>query len=461
MTVQADNRKERIDKLFEKYNKKGSAGASISIIENGKFVHQNSFGLADVRHESKITKNTVFPIASISKQFACFAVALLVFEGKLSLIKPIHEYLPEIRFKNITLLHLMQHTSGIRDYTTLATLRGEGRLFAFNRDHGYHMIKRQSNLAFPTGDSWDYTNSGYLLMEYIIESVTKVSFAEFMKKRIFEPLGMKDTFIFTDAGKPINNGAYQYELGSKNEMVYAPFLSENSGAPGGVFTTHEDFLKWDSNFYDNKLPGGQALIDLTIQPGKFNNGTSHFYAWGLIMKTWNGLKTISHNGGMAGVATDFYRFPQKKLTIFVTGNIGDTEIYSKAPKIATIWMGLQEDKKYEFFVPDVTLMNSPITKKFKKQFVENSRKYVGFYHQAELETVQEMYLREGQLYMNIKNLGEVPFILLHENYFKIGEFAIGRFLVDSNVVTGMIFINIPRAPMILWRKIPHKPICLN
>jgi CubicO group peptidase (beta-lactamase class C family) len=295
MAAQADNRRERIDKLFEKYNKKGSAGASISIIENGKFVHQNSFGLADVRHETKITKNTVFPIASISKQFACFAVALLVFEGKLSLNKPIHEYLPEIRFKNITLLHLMQHTSGIRDYTTLATLRGEGRLFAFPIEHAFHLIIQQNNLAFPTGSSWDYSNSGYILMEYIIERVTKVPFDLFMKKRIFEPLGMKDTFIFTDAGKPIVNGAYTYEVGPNQEMIYAPFLSENAGADGGVLITHEDFLKWDSNFYDNKLPGGQSLINLLIQPGVFNNGTKHDYAWGLRLHKMFGLDVISHS----------------------------------------------------------------------------------------------------------------------------------------------------------------------
>jgi CubicO group peptidase (beta-lactamase class C family) len=195
-------------------------------------------------------------------------------------------------------------------------LRGEGRLFAFGREHAYHMIKRQSSLSFPTGSSWEYSNSGYILMEYIIESVTKIPFAEFMKKRIFEPLGMKDTFIFIDSGNPVKNGAYQYELGPNQEMIYAPSLAESPGGAGGIVTTHEDYLKWDSNFYDNKLPGGQALIDLTLQPGKFNNGTHHTYAWGLGIHTWNGLKLIAHTGGLPGVATDSYRFPTKKLSIF-------------------------------------------------------------------------------------------------------------------------------------------------
>jgi hypothetical protein len=177
--------------------------------------------------------------------------------------------------------------------------------------------------------------------------------------------------------------------------------------------------------------------------------------------TWNGLKTISHSGGLAGVTTDFYRFPSRKVSIFVTGNIGDSEIYRKGLQMASIWFGLQQDDKFTPFTPDFTKMNSNFVSKDSNQPIKNPEKYVGYYLQEELETVQEIYSKENQIFLSLKNFGEIPLTFIQNNYFKIGEIAIGRFLFDGDRVTGMVFINIPRAPMVMWRKLPSKPICLN
>ena len=290
-----DDRPERVNKLFEKYDKKGSPGLTVSIIQNGKFVHQNSFGLSDIRNVVKNNKKTRYFIASISKQFSCLGMALLELEGKVSVSKPIKEYLPEFRFSNITILQLMQHTSGLRDYLILAVLRGEGGLYSFTRDHAFDLLKKQKDLNFKSGESWDYSNSGYLLMEYIIERITKMKFSEYMKKKVFEPLGMKNTFFIEKSTTIIKNGAYGYVYGPNNDVLYAPLLSENAGAAGGIIMDHGDFLKYDRNFYDNKLPGGQILMDLIVTPGKYNNGTSHTYGWGLMMTKMFGKKIITHS----------------------------------------------------------------------------------------------------------------------------------------------------------------------
>eukprot|EP01080_Neovahlkampfia_damariscottae_P004950 gene4950-8546_t len=446
------------------YNKKGSAGATVSVIQNGKFIYQNSFGLSDVRNEIKNTKKTRYFIASISKQFSCLAIALLQIEGKLDVTKPIKQYLPEFRFSNMTLLNLMQHTSGLRDYLLLATIRGEGGLYGFNREHAYDLIKKQRDLIFKTGESWEYTNSGYTLLEYVIEKVSRMSFSDFMKKRIFEPLGMKNTFVQTSFGDVIKNGAYGYDIGPEKEMIYAPLISENAGAAGGIIMDHEDLLKYDNNFYNNKLPGGQRLIDLVTTPGKFNNGTSHSYAWGLtIQKIW-GLKSISHNGGFPGFASFFIRFPEKKMTIFVTANIADPEVYTKSFQVAEIYAkdNIKMNQKINL-VDDLIFQKGLTSLPYSKYSLKDLDKYTGYYLQPETEAVQKLYIKDNMIHINLKNVAEIPLILTGRNHeFKIGNVGSkGRFFVKDNKITGMIFIDIPRARNLLWRKLPGKPICSN
>jgi hypothetical protein len=162
---------------------------------------------------------------------------------------------------------------------------------------------------------------------------------------------------------------------------------------------------------------------------------------------------------MAGVAADFVRIPSKKLTMFITGNVEDFEIYKKASQMISIWLGIEKETKYEPIFTRIKLNYNLLN--YNQNAMVNPDLFVGFYLQEELKTVQEIYSRENCIFMNIKNIGEIPIVFMTGNQFKFGNIGSGRFLFEGNRVIGMIFIDIPRAPMIKWIKLANKPICLN
>eukprot|EP01080_Neovahlkampfia_damariscottae_P008752 gene8752-700_t len=426
LSVQStDDKPAKVNRIFSEYNQKGYSGATVSVIQNGKFLFQNSFGNSEIRHEQKNKNDTKYIIASITKQFTCLAIAILEHEGKLSAKDSVKKYVPDFKFPNITISNLIHHTSGLKEYLVLLTIRGDGGLFAVDREYSWELIKKQNSLGFKTGESWSYCNTGYLILELVIESVTKMKYHEFMKKRIFEPLGMKNTQIFMSPGKPEKNFAYGYEKLSNGQMMYKPLLTQRLGGSGGIQTTHEDFLKFDSNFYDNKLP-------------EFNNGTSHNYAWGLFISEQYGHKIIAHAGGFPGYASQFIRIPEKKMTIFVTANIADGKIQKKAFEVSQVFL----DKKLKD-IHRIDQNEIKIEVDIETSFKIDPSFYVGYYYQNEIEVAHRLYSKKGNLFMNIKNLGEIQIVLKENHEFTFLQNVNGKFLIQNGQVVGMHFINLP------------------
>jgi CubicO group peptidase (beta-lactamase class C family) len=295
-SLQMDDKPARVNKLFEIYNKPGSPGATVSVIQNGKFVYQNSFGVADIRHNTKNQKDTKFLIGSVSKQFTALCIAILEVEGKLKATDSVQKYIPELNFNQVSILNLIQHTSGIKDYLNLFMVKGSGQIWDISRKEAFELIVAQKTLAFPAGTSWDYSNSGYLLMEVIIERVSKMKFHEFVKKNILDPLDMKDTILSDDNSQIVPKGSYGYLIDPVDgSFKYAPLVTNAILGAGGIQMTAQDFLKYDENFYNNQLPGGQRLIDMITTPGSFLNGTKHSYAYGLMISKSGSINIISHS----------------------------------------------------------------------------------------------------------------------------------------------------------------------
>ena len=290
-----DDKPARVNKLFEQYNKEGSSGATVSVIKDGKFVYQNAFGLSDIRNNVKNQKDTKFLIGSTSKQFTALCIGILEMEGKLKSTDPVSKFIPEFKFNNVSILNIIQHTSGVRDYLNLLLLKGKAPLFDITRDEAFELIINQKTLGFRTGTKWDYSNSGYVLLEYIIERVSKLQFNDFVKKNILDPLGMKNTILSKNVNEIIPKGSYGYIVNPDGSLSYAPLVSNAILGAGGIQMSHDDFLKFDRNFYDNKLIGGQRLIDLITTPGHYLNGTKHHYAFGLQIHNINGLRMIEHS----------------------------------------------------------------------------------------------------------------------------------------------------------------------
>src|SRR5258708_11516084 len=235
-------------------------GASVAVQKDGKLIYSKGFGYADLEYDIKNTPATIFHIASVSKQFTAFSIAMLVDQGKLSLDDDIRKYLPELHdFGSvITINHLIHHTSGLRDQWNLLLMAGWRLDDVITQKQIMRMISRQRELNFKPGEEMLYCNTGFTLLAEIVSRVTGKSFPDWTHKNIFEPLEMKNTLFYDDHEKMVKNRAYsyyQFKDGYKKSVLnYA-----NVGATS-LFTTVEDLSKWAVNFETMKV-GNQKVMD--------------------------------------------------------------------------------------------------------------------------------------------------------------------------------------------------------
>jgi len=303
------------------------------------------------------------------------------------------------------------------------------------------------------------------MLEYIIERVSGLKFSEFMKRFIFDPLQMHNTILSDDRTRIIKHLTRGYIPLPDRTQVYFPLLVESINGAGGILTTGDDFLKFDNNFYNNILGGGQALIERTITPGRLNNGINHKYAYGLQIDELFGLKTISHTGGWPGYLTFMMRFPEKKkTTIFIASNLYDLEFFQKALLTTQIWV----TNSTNLSIPKIQLFDTPFNfpistiKHINNKFNSTLEKYVGYYHSPELRVLYDIKLNINILVVEIKKIGIVPLIMKDVGHeFWIGARnspETGRFVESEGKIIGMI-LDFSRATGLRFSKVENPPIC--
>ena len=310
----------QIDEFLSKRYNQNTPGCIIGIVKNGKLIYNKGYGMANLDYGIPMNSRSVINVMSLSKQFTAACIALLVVDGKISMDDDIHKYIPELPDygKKITIDHLVRHTSGIRDYADLVFLAGGTPENIAYRADALELVLRQKELNFTPGDQYSYSNSGYLLLTYIIERVSGTSFPEFAKKRIFEPLEMNQSFFSDDPRLIVKNRVVSY--GKKEDGSYFCYnLNDNRMGCGGLFTTVEDLYKWDQNFYNSKI-GGEAFTQLILSLKKLNSGKDNDYAFGNIIDRHEGFKEILHAGGLLGIRCKLSRFPTENLSIIYLGN---------------------------------------------------------------------------------------------------------------------------------------------
>ncbi|MBX7131076.1 MAG: serine hydrolase [Fimbriimonadaceae bacterium] len=327
---------EKIDALLADFAKPGAPGCAVAITQNGKPIYVKGFGLANLEYNVPVRPDTPFHIASISKQFTAFAIYLLARERKLSLDDDIRRFLPEMHAyaQPVSIRHLIHHTSGVRDQWDLCVLAGWRMTDLITHDDILKLLFRQESLNFTPGSAHLYSNGGYSLLAEIVQRVSGMPFAEFCRKRIFEPLGMSRTQVHESALDIVPGRAQSYFLDGDGKWRNALLSYSNMGATS-VFTTVEDFLKWDANFDSHKV-GGAAVADWMLQPTVLNNGTKLQYAGGTFVFKYRGLDAVGHAGGDAGFRTDCLRFPQQGLSIILFANRAEASAPSLTRAIADI-----------------------------------------------------------------------------------------------------------------------------
>ncbi len=333
----APDRGEQIDALFADGNDPKTPGAAIAVVEDGEIVHSRGYGCAQLEYGIEIGADTVFHVASVSKQFTAMAVVLLALEGRLSLDDEVGahlEWFPDFGVP-IKICHLLNHTSGLQDQWELLAIAGWRLDDVITREHIIGVVKRQRDLNFPPGDRYLYSNTGYTLLAEIVTQASDRSFTQYTREQIFEPLGMASTHFHDDHQHVVPNRAYSYEPSGdgfrKKVLSYA-----NVGATS-LFTTATNLALWLANFGHHRV-GGPEAIELLCERGVLNDGSEQDYAAGVIHGRHRGYETISHSGGDAGFRSHVVWFPHRRLGIAIVSNLATFSTPEKAMEVAALFV---------------------------------------------------------------------------------------------------------------------------
>lgn len=313
-------------------------GLALAVVQDGRVIFEKGWGLASLDYGVPITPSTVFHVASVSKQFTAFAVALLAQQGKLSVEDDVRKYLPEIHDfgKPITLRHLLYHTSGLRDQWDLLVLAGWRMDDVITQDDILTMLRHQRALNFDPGEEELYCNSGYTLLAEVVGRVSGKPFVEFTRDEIFRPLGMTNTHFHLDHREVVRNMAYSYSPGSGGTYRKSVLSYANVGATS-LFTTAEDLARWIANFEDAKV-GGPEVRQQMQEKGKLNSGREIDYGFGLGIGELRKTRVISHGGADAGYRSYLLWLPDQHLGVALLSNLGTMDVGGIAQMAAEVFL---------------------------------------------------------------------------------------------------------------------------
>lgn len=331
---------EKVDAIFARWTAT-TPGCTVGVATGGKTVLTKAYGMADLERNVPNKADSIFEAGSVSKQFTAAAVMLLARDGKLSIDDPVRKYIPELPdYKTpLTIRHMLNHTSGLRDWGNVAAIEGWPRgSRVHTHAHVLEIAGRQKALNFAPGTRWSYSNSGYNLAAILVARVSGMSFAEFTRKRIFEPLGMTRTSWRDDHTRVVKDRAIAYSPapggfgGFRTDMAF-----ENVHGNGGLLTTVGDLLMWNENF-EKHVVGDAAFAAEQQQPGRFNDKRAHGYAMGLFLETYKGLSEVSHGGATAGYRAFLARYPAQKVSVAVLCNAGNANPAQHAHSVADLYL---------------------------------------------------------------------------------------------------------------------------
>jgi CubicO group peptidase (beta-lactamase class C family) len=294
-----DTRARQVDALFKQYDRPDSPGAVLGIYYRGKMVYARGFGQADLEQGRANTPQTKFHVASVSKQFTAFSIAMLARQGKIDLDADIRKYLPRLANleRPVTVRQLILHTSGLRDQWALMVLGGHSMAGVIDQQQILNVVERQAGLNFEPGTEELYSNTNYTLLAEIVKAVSGRTLRQYTTENIFQPLGMKNTFFYDDVTELVTERANSYER--RGDRWTRALLNYNNVGATSLLTTAEDMVKWVGNFARPTV-GDAALIEQVSTLGKLTDGSPINYAFGLRRFVVGGHETITHSGKDAG-----------------------------------------------------------------------------------------------------------------------------------------------------------------
>ncbi len=414
-----------MDSIFFAFNRPDTTGCAVGVVCNGELIFSKGYGVANLDYGIPIRPDSRFMIASISKQFAAAALMMMAQEGVLDLDENLRTYIPELpEFeKPITARQIIHHTSGLRDIFNLLSLADIGLDNTTTNEDALVMLSRQQRLNFDPGSEHLYSNSGYFLMSVLVKNVTGMSLRDYTHKHFFEPIGMTATHWHDDTEIIVPNRVISYRPTSRGPGQFYRGNMERIGARG-LFTTIEDFAKWDANFIENH----SHLEDFTrtmTRPGFTHSRDSINYATGLRHGKYKALPTVGHGGSYMGFRTHYMRFPKYQMGFIVFCNQSDISPATYSRQVADLYL--------------------------REAFSDQFREYAADYRNEPLDVSFSVILEDGDLYLKRPDGDQQRMLWTDSDRFRAGRWNL-RFQRDDNGGITRFTMEAPRTGTITFHK---------
>jgi CubicO group peptidase (beta-lactamase class C family) len=366
----------QIDAVFTALKSDRAPGAAVLVVRNGRVAFRRGYGVTDLRTRTRIDAHTNFRLASFTKQFTAACIMLLARDGKLHYDDHLTDFFPEFPEygKSITVLNLLNHTSGLRDYGELLMKQYPNtppEKVPQILDAGVlKLLEQQTSGEFPAGSKWEYSNSGYAVLAMIVEKASGKPFGQFLHDRIFAPLKMTNTLAYEKGKNEVPHRAYGHTKadGTKKDETQPGETKKDETQPdetkpgqvwqetdqsptsavlgdGGIYSSLDDLAKWDRALRDHTLLSEKEMqpaltpVEPTGGPAKFPDGTTVSYGFGWFLDPYRGHQRMSHDGGTIGFRTTIQRFTNDGLTIIILANRTDQNPEDLALKVADLHLG--------------------------------------------------------------------------------------------------------------------------
>ena len=330
-----------LDAVFAKWDREDSPGCAVGALRNGEFVFRGAYGMANLDHAVPLTPDSIFRMASVSKQFTVAAVLVAEEQGLLSLEDPLRKHFPDLPgwADPVRIRHLVHHTSGIRDYLVVMSLRGFGDDAHYTDADVLAALRQLERLNFDPGTEYLYSNSGYWLLAELIPRVSGQTLRQFATEHLLGPVGMENSHFHDRYRELVPGRATGYRLRPEAEgggfEVDATTL-EMVG-DGGLMTSVNELAHWERMFLD-PAAFGPELVGRLLEPGRFRDGSVQDYAGGLVLGAYRGLPTVSHGGSWVGFRTYALRFPEQAFAVFVLCNSASADPGALSRRVADLFL---------------------------------------------------------------------------------------------------------------------------
>lgn len=327
---------QKLDSLLQRINKRNDFHGSLLVAKNGKIIYKNQIGYANFKKKELLDETSVFQLASVSKQFTAAAIMMLYERNKIQLTDSVTKYFQEFPYEHVTIKNLLNHTAGLPKYFWVAEHKWNQDKAPTNGDMMKLLESSKVLRFFKPGRNFDYSNTGYMVLASIVEKVSGTGFNNFIKKNIFDPLGMKDSFVYSfeiDSIKSNQLNGYRLYRGWRhlkiNNTVNDAIVGDKN-----VYSTSEDLFKWINGLNNGKLLSKESL-ELMYSKGETIYGRKIPYGFGFRIDTKD-QKAIYHHGKWNGFSTGLTQYPEDELVVIVlehTSYNAMTSLNNKVKKI--------------------------------------------------------------------------------------------------------------------------------